>query len=134
MGTLIILFALVLLVLFAAVRHTRANRPVSKTPTYCLHCASVLEKREVAGRLRVACPHCNFVLWDNPKPVAVTLIPKDGGIVLIKRKNNPGQGKWALPGGFIEGYERPHEGASREAGEETHINASINRVLYVFAP
>ncbi|MFT4551998.1 MAG: 8-oxo-dGTP diphosphatase [Chlamydiales bacterium] len=42
-------------------------------------------------------------------------------VALIQRKNLPYKGKWAIPGGFIEGDETLEEGAARELFEETHI-------------
>lgn len=64
---------------------------------------------EIGGRDRVVCISCEFVHWDNPKPVTATLVPMNGGIVLVKRKYEPYIGDWCLPGGFIEGHEDPDQ-------------------------
>ena len=45
-----------------------------------------------------------------------------GHILLIKRGDMPGKGKWALPGGFMEKGETALEGAVRELIEETSID------------
>jgi len=42
-------------------------------------------------------------------------------ILLIKRKNEPFKGKWALPGGFLEEGEVLEKGCSRELQEETGL-------------
>lgn len=42
-------------------------------------------------------------------------------ILVIKRKNDPYQGKWALPGGFLEEDELLHTGCLRELEEETGL-------------
>lgn len=42
-------------------------------------------------------------------------------VLLIRRKNHPSIGDWALPGGFIDLYEDLEESAKRELYEETHI-------------
>jgi bifunctional NMN adenylyltransferase/nudix hydrolase len=42
-------------------------------------------------------------------------------ILLIRRKHPPGEGLWALPGGFIEADERIFKAALRELGEETQL-------------
>ncbi|MDR1827719.1 MAG: NUDIX hydrolase [Methylobacteriaceae bacterium] len=42
-------------------------------------------------------------------------------ILLIKRRNNPYAGCWALPGGFLEPEEDLEDGARRELMEETSL-------------
>lgn len=43
-------------------------------------------------------------------------------ILLIKRKNDPFKGQWALPGGFIDIDEEIEDAAYRELKEETSIS------------
>ena len=45
------------------------------------------------------------------------ILIKNNKILLIKRKNEPFKGKWALPGGFVEYGERVEEAVSREFEE-----------------
>ncbi|MCL2644279.1 MAG: bifunctional nicotinamide-nucleotide adenylyltransferase/Nudix hydroxylase [Betaproteobacteria bacterium] len=44
-----------------------------------------------------------------------------GYVLLVRRKNPPGKGLWAIPGGFLEGRERLLQGAIRELKEETRL-------------
>ena len=44
-----------------------------------------------------------------------------GQVLLVKRKNHPGKGQWALPGGFVEPRESLADGAMRELVEETAL-------------
>ncbi len=77
----------------------------------CPLCSSTLKVVEIGGRDRLGCVSCEFVHWDNPKPVTATLIPMESGLVLVKRKFEPFVGDWCLPGGFIEALETPEESA-----------------------
>jgi bifunctional NMN adenylyltransferase/nudix hydrolase len=77
--------------------------------------------------------------WDfdkkyDPKEYPVIVVTVDavtvcnGHILLVQRKNNPGKGKWALPGGHLNEDERMKDAMLRELREETRINIS-NRIL-----
>jgi 8-oxo-dGTP diphosphatase len=100
----------------------------------CPLCAAELTTNEIGGRERLVCLACEFVHWDNPKPVTATLVPMDGGLVLVKRKFPPYVDDWCLPGGFIEAMEEPEESAIREVEEETGLTVEIERILGAFSP
>lgn len=55
------------------------------------------------------------------------------GIVLIRRKNQPYQEYWALPGGFQEIGESLEETAIREAKEETGLDIHLADQLKVYS-
>lgn len=50
-------------------------------------------------------------------------IAMDGSVLMVRRKDN---GKWALPGGFIDAGECDEHAAQREVQEETGFNVIAN--------
>jgi bifunctional NMN adenylyltransferase/nudix hydrolase len=57
-------------------------------------------------------------------PIFVTadaVVIQDGHVLLIRRKGRPGQGQWAIPGGFVEQDEFVVDAALRELEEETGL-------------
>jgi 8-oxo-dGTP diphosphatase len=56
-----------------------------------------------------------------------------GRLLLIKRRNPPFKGKYALPGGFVEIGETVEEAALRELHEETGIDGKIIALVGVYS-
>ncbi len=54
-------------------------------------------------------------------------------VALIERKEDPFKGKWAIPGGFMEGEETAEETALRELKEETGIDEIYLEQFHVFS-
>jgi len=93
---------------------------------FCPRCGSDLEDREVSGKVRRACPNCDFINFRDPKVAAGTFIQQDGRVLLIKRAVEPEIGKWALPAGYVDYGEDPLEAAIRETREETGLTVEIS--------
>lgn len=53
-------------------------------------------------------------------------------LLLIKRKNKPFKGKWAIPGGFIGIDEELDDAVIRELAEETGLNGVELEQLHTF--
>ncbi|WP_298500688.1 NUDIX hydrolase [uncultured Methanobrevibacter sp.] len=53
--------------------------------------------------------------------------------ILIKRKNDPYKGYWALPGGFVDYGEKVENAAIREAKEETSIDVELKNLVNVYS-
>lgn len=65
--------------------------------------------------------------YNYPRPmVTVDLVlmsrPPSPKVLLIRRRDDPFAGQWALPGGFIEMHETLEESARRELMEETGLS------------
>ena len=56
-----------------------------------------------------------------------------GRVLLIRRKNPPFQGEFALPGGFVEIGETVEAACRRELMEETGVNVSGLRLIGVYS-
>lgn len=70
-----------------------------------------------------------------PRPAlttdAVIISLTDQSILLIERKNDPFQGKWALPGGFVDEYEAVKDACVRELEEETSLTLLPSDACFV---
>ena len=61
------------------------------------------------------------------------IIPYKGKIVLIKRRNEPFKGYYALPGGIVEYGERVEDAVLREVEEETGLKGKIYKLVGVYS-
>ena len=69
----------------------------------------------------------------EPSLTVDVVIKAKSGVVLIRRKNEPYRGKWALPGGFVRYGERVELAAEREAEEETGLRVKLQKLLGVYS-
>ena len=61
------------------------------------------------------------------------VMTRDNQVLLIQRKNEPCQGQWAFPGGFMNIDETAEAAAVRELQEETGITLSETDIFQVGA-
>jgi len=90
--------------------------------------------REMIGRVKGVQRLRNICAkYPQPAVTADMIINyKDQGIVLIKRKEEPFKGRWALPGGHINtGYENIQQTAVRETKEETNLDIKLEQLNLV---
>ncbi len=61
------------------------------------------------------------------------LVPRDGKLVAVIRRNPPFQGMPALPGGFVELGETAEAAVVREVREETGLETRVLRLVGVYS-
>lgn len=98
---------------------------------FCQECGLPLVAGVFEGRVRMHCPACGFIAYENPLPVVVAIAADDGKFLLIKRGIPPKKGFWGCPSGFIECGETPEEACLRELREETGVTGEIVRLVRV---
>ena len=92
---------------------------------FCSNCGDKNHYGYINGNTRYHCIQCNTIHYENPKPSAALICPRNGEILLVKRAEEPGKDLWGLPGGFIERGESPETAAARELKEETRLNGKV---------
>jgi len=100
---------------------------------FCPRCGTPVTLQERFGKIHPVCPGCEWIHFDDPKVAAAVLIEQDGRILLVRRINEPFQGLWTLPAGFVDAGEDPARAAERECLEETGLSIRVKRVLDVIA-
>lgn len=95
---------------------------------FCSSCGAAMETREIDGTPRRACTACSFVHWGSYSVGVGALVQRDGGLLLVRRAQEPGKGYWTNPGGYAEQLEQLHETVAREVLEETGIEAAVTGV------
>ncbi len=102
---------------------------------FCSRCGAPLRFGAVPGeeRDRLACAACSHVAYVNPRLVVTVFPITDAGeIVLIRRGIEPGRGRWAQPGGFLEVDETVNQAAIRETWEETGLLVEPGEILGLY--
>jgi ADP-ribose pyrophosphatase YjhB (NUDIX family) len=72
------------------------------------------------------------VQFPDPKVAVVALIADGDRVLLVRRGVAPRRGAWALPGGFLDAGELPHEALRREVREETGLEILVGELLDLY--
>ncbi len=103
---------------------------------FCPVCGGQLASRQIrpGDRERLVCTACNFVFYLDPKVAVGTIIADENHrIVLVRRRIEPGSGKWVFPGGYVDRGESLVEAAIREAREECGLTVRIDRLVNLYS-
>lgn len=102
---------------------------------FCPVCGGPLERKRPKANepFRLVCSACRFILYQDPKLVACTILEKDGHIALLRRSIQPEKGKWVMPGGYVDRGETVEGAALRETFEECGLRSRIERLLGAYS-
>ena len=105
--------------------------PALAEARFCPRCG---QAADVDFPRRIACPHCGYAAYYNPKPVAAAIpVDDQGRVILLRRGFDPGRGLWTFPGGFVDLGESVPEAAHRETEEELGIAIELGPVVGVYS-
>ena len=88
--------------------------------------------RQAFGALRPVCTGCGRTHFVDPKVAVGLLIEASRRLLLVRRSQDPQQGKWSIPAGFMDGGENPMRAAQREALEETGLEVEITGLQDIY--
>lgn len=100
---------------------------------YCPRCATPLVEKSVYNAVRATCPQCDFILFLEPKVVAVVVIRRGESVLLGRRNMEPARGMWSFVSGYVDRGEKVEEAAEREVKEETNLDVTLDRLLGVLS-
>ncbi len=105
--------------------------PALAEARFCPRCG---RSAEVQFPRRIACSHCGYTAYYNPKPVAGAIVLDDQRrVILLRRGFDPGRGRWTFPGGFVDLGESVQEAALRETDEELGIAVELGALVGVYS-
>lgn len=105
--------------------------PALAEARFCPRCG---QPADVEFPRRIACSHCGYSAYFNPKPVAGAIpVDDQGRVILLRRGFDPGRGLWTFPGGFVDLGESVEEAAHRESYEELGISIELGPLVGVYS-
>ena len=96
---------------------------------FCPRCAAELIPKLAGGRERATCPACGYVAFGRFSMGVGALLVHEGRVLFVQRGENPGKGRWTIPGGYVEQDETPDVAVVREVFEETGLRVCVIELL-----
>ena len=90
---------------------------------FCSECGARIARQGGTheGQRRYACDACGTTHYENPRVIVSCIVCWNNRILICRRSQQPGRGRWAVPAGFLECGETLEECAVRELAEETGV-------------
>jgi 8-oxo-dGTP diphosphatase len=100
---------------------------------FCLECGTALEARHQEDRERPTCPACGFIHYLDPKVAVAVVLGDEGGVLLGRRRIDPGSGRWSFPAGYVNRGEVLEDAAVREVEEELGVAVRLTGLVGVYS-
>lgn len=100
---------------------------------YCLTCGTPLQARHHEDRDRPTCPSCGFIHYLDPKVAVAVVVGDERGVLLCRRRIDPGSGQWSFPAGYVNRGEVLEEAAVREVLEELGVGVRLGGIVGVYS-
>jgi ADP-ribose pyrophosphatase YjhB (NUDIX family) len=84
-------------------------------------------------RERPTCPACGYVFYLDPKVAVAVVLGDQHGVLLGKRRIDPGRDRWSFPAGYVNRGEVLEEAAVREVHEELGVQVRLARLVGVYS-
>jgi 8-oxo-dGTP diphosphatase len=101
--------------------------------SFCLQCGTELVPRFQEDRDRPTCPACGYILYLDPKVAVAVVLGDATGVLLGKRRIDPGSGRWSFPAGYVNRGEVLEEAAVREVEEELGVQIALRGLVGVYS-
>ena len=111
---------------------TGSGRTAPDVVRFCLDCGGSMTTVAVHGVDRRVCVDCRRVHYADPKVAVGVAVFRNDELLLVRRVMEPGRGRWALPGGWVDAGQHPREAAAREAQEEAGVTVDVGDIVDVF--
>ena len=100
---------------------------------HCFQCGTPLVARHQEDRERPTCPACGFIHYLDPKVAVAVILGDEQGVLLGRRRIDPGAGLWSFPAGYANRGEVLEEAAIREVLEELGLAVRLTGLVGVYS-
>ncbi len=101
---------------------------------FCPMCGHRLSFINDGEKMRLTCPGCGYILYENPAVgVAAVLLDDYNRILLGRRNRGRRKGLWCIPCGYVDYEEDVYEAVVREFKEETGMDVVVKEVFGVYS-